>query len=130
MNDTFTVNIEIYESRVHVLHNIEDDDFKVYCKIHFDNIPDRTDGGNSGTCWTILDKADKEHYVLDFRKRLRKDSESINLISHEVNHAVNSILDKVDIHYNVDNDEPYCYLMGHLMEKVFKGLFETNKKGE
>ena len=118
---TFTIDIEIYDCTIHVLNNIHDDDYKTYMKEKFNEVPERTDC--VGTMWKIQDKKSKEHYVIDFQKRLKRDPESINIIVHESLHVAFAIAEKIMMPYSIENDEPFCYLCGYIVEKIYKGVF-------
>lgn len=45
---------------------------------------------------------------------------SLNNIVHELSHATFHILDDVDIRIDANNDEPFAYLQGWLMQEVFE----------
>lgn len=118
---TFTIDIAIYDCTIHILNNVSDEDYDSYMKVYFDEVPDRTP--NIGTTWTISDKKNKEHYVIDFQSKLQKKPECINIIVHESLHVAFAIADKIMMPYSIENDEPFCYLCGYIVEKIFEGVF-------
>jgi hypothetical protein len=118
---TFSFDIEIYDCTIHVLNNVTGAEYDSYMKVYFNEIPDRT--SSSGAMWTIQDRTGKEHYVIDFQKRLRKDGASINIIVHESLHVAFAIAEKIMMPYSIENDEPFCYLCGYIVEKIYKGVF-------
>ena len=90
---TFTIDIEIYDSTIHILNNVPDTEYNSYMKVYFDEVPDRLP--NVGCTWTIQDKNNKEHYVIDFQKKLKKDAECMNIIVHESLHVAFAIAEKI-----------------------------------
>ena len=118
---TFTIDIEIYDCTIHILNNVPDIEYNSYMKVYFDEVPDRLP--NVGCTWTIQDKKNKEHYVIDFQKKLKKDADCMNIIVHESLHVAFAIAEKIMMPYSIENDEPFCYLCGYIVEKIFKGVF-------
>jgi hypothetical protein len=117
----FTFDIELYDSRIHVLNNVSDEEFEFYMFAQFRQRPDRTTG--QGACWTIPDTNGKQHYVLDFTKKLSRTPASVNIIVHESLHAAFEIMKHLSIPYvyNV-SDEVFCYLCGYIVEKTMEGI--------
>jgi hypothetical protein len=52
----------------------------------------------------------------------------INAISHECTHLANFRMNKIGYKFDYENDEPYAYLLGYLVEKVYSILVEFQKK--
>ena len=118
---TFSIQVEIYDCRLHVLSGASDEDFELYIFQHFRQLIERTT--SQGTCWTIFDDKGKEHYLIDLHGKMKKDGECINLIVHEALHVTFAIADRIKMPYSIDFDEPFCYLHGWLVQKIFEGVF-------
>lgn len=118
----FEIPVELYCTKVEVLKNLSDDEFYEYFTEHFTETPERMK--TTATCWIIAGKDDAQHYVLDFRKPLKKDSDSLNTIAHECLHAAFEILHKrcITLVHDV-SDEAFCCLNAFIFEKVYTGLY-------
>jgi len=119
---TFTINIEIYDCRIHVLNSVNDHDFELYMFQHFKMLLKRISG--QGTCWTITDTKGKEHYLLDLKIPMKKNPDCINLLVHEALHVTFAIAEKIKMPYTIDFDEPFCYLHGFIVQKLWEGIYE------
>jgi hypothetical protein len=74
-----------------------------------------------------------QFYLPDGRFRVLiiiKPRSSIALISHEALHAVNWIFQHCGVKYSLTNDEPQCYLLGWVIDRVLstRKLSEFNLK--
>lgn len=118
----FEIPIELYDTKVEILNNVTDEEFNEYFLVNFDQTPTRT--MSTAACWTVNGLDNKEHYVLDFKKKLKKDLYSLNTISHECLHATFEILKKISIPYQYNvTDEVFCCLNAFIFEKVYEKLF-------
>lgn len=74
-----------------------------------------------------------EHDAITFKKLetefstfcvfIRKDRKKyIDIISHESVHVVNLIFKEVGIELDIENDEPQAYLMGWVVDKIYKAI--------
>lgn len=50
----------------------------------------------------------------------------MNTISHEALHAVGNIFDRKGVDYDSDNDEPYTYLLGYIVEQMVSTILGKN----
>lgn len=57
-----------------------------------------------------------------------KSSASPEMIAHECVHAANMIFEHVGAKIDLDNDEPYAYLVGWLVKQVHNSLDKYNRK--
>jgi len=60
-------------------------------------------------------------YLPDGRFRIlivMKPRTTVSFIAHESLHAVNWIFDHAGIKYSISNDEPQCYLLGWVVDKI------------
>lgn len=56
-------------------------------------------------------------YIFVFKK---KKYDEINIITHEITHAVYEILTTRGLKFNKHNEEAYAYLVGYLTEQFFR----------
>ncbi len=49
---------------------------------------------------------------------------SIGTIAHEALHAVNWMFAHCGIQYSLKNDEPQCYILGWVVDKVISAIYE------
>lgn len=58
-----------------------------------------------------------------------KPNSTVSYISHEALHAVNWIFSHCGIKYSLTNDEPQCYLLGWIVQKIMDTIeLEINKQ--
>ena len=122
--NTFIIDIEIYDCKIHVMNSLSDEDFQSYIleRGSIDKI-ERTE--SIAAFWTIPCKNKRNEYFLDFKKKLKKDSYSMNTICHECTHATFDIMKWVNIPYVVDvTDEAYCCLNALIFQKVYEGIYK------
>ena len=128
MKRQFTFDIDIYESRVHVLIQATDDEFESYIYSRFDRLRGERLAGSAG-CYPVRDKFNKLHYVLDFKKPMKTDAYTIDTIVHECNHAAFEIMNELSMPYSYGvSDETFCYLSGYIAGKVYEGIFKKEKQ--
>jgi len=121
---TFIVDIEIYDCKIHVLNNFTDDEFKDYV-LNISSIEKIERTESVAAFWTIPCKNKKNEYVLDLKKKIKKDGYSLNTICHECTHATFDIMKWVNIPYvNDATDEAYCCLNAFIFQKVYEGIFK------
>ncbi len=72
----------------------------------------------------IVDKKNW-HYGI-FIKPNRIDDHS--LIAHEALHIVGYIFNSIKCKMDIDNDEPQCYLLGWVVDEVYKAIDKFKKK--
>lgn len=120
----FIIDIGIYNTQIHVLNGVSDDDFKTYCDKHFKDIKmERMQ--STASCWTIYDDIGMAVYLLDFKTKLKNDSQSIDTLAHESTHATCEILQRHKINYvHNTTDEVYCCLNGFISGEIYKGVFK------
>lgn len=120
---SFIIDIGIYDSVLHVLNGVTDDEFNKYCSKNFPETEiNRT--SSTAACWTIYDGQGKALYLIDFKIKLIEDCYSINTIAHESTHATIDILKRHKINLIYDStDEVYCCLNGFISGKIYQGVF-------
>ena len=59
---------------------------------------------------------------------LRNEIDLISTIAHEADHIVSFIFKRVGIKLDLDNDEPHAYLLGYIVEQIYKIYINTLKK--
>lgn len=120
----FVIDIGIYNSQIHVLNGVSDDEFIDYCDKHFKDIKiERIP--STAACWTIYDEIGAAVYMLDFKVKLKNDSDSINTLCHESTHATIEILKRHSIGFVYNTtDEVYCCLNGFISGEIYKGVFK------
>lgn len=121
----FIINVDIFDCCVHVLDGLTDDEFYSYIDSNFRN--QKIERMNTtASCWNIRDKNNKVNFLLDFKKKIKKDYFSIDTITHESCHASRGILKICSIPYSEDDgiEEIYCYLSAFIAGRVYKGIFE------
>ena len=106
------VRIPLYGGSLFVM--IAEDYEKEKKELHKDWQPDRSDfmgysESNSGTYVVILNK-----------KYIRNDFDLVSTIAHEADHIVSFIFKRVGIKLDLYNDEPHAYLLGYLVEQIYR----------
>jgi len=120
---TFIIDIELYDFKIHVLHNLSDKEFQEYILSNFD-ITQIERKESVATCWTIYDKEGKPNFALDFKKKLKKDGYSLNTIIHESSHIAFDIMDHINVPYTHEiTDEAFCPLIAYISQKVYEGIW-------
>lgn len=122
---TFIIDLDMFESYVHVLDCVSDEEFDTYVYNNFNKQKiERT--CTTAACWSLRDSDSRTQFLLDFRKKLKKDAYSINTITHESLHATNGILNKNSVFFSKDDgvEEVYCCLCSYITGKVYEGIFE------
>lgn len=123
-NHSFIIDIELYDFKVHVLHDFSDEEFQEYILGNFD-LDEITRRTSTATCWTIYNKNGKPDFAIDFRKRLKRDGYSFNTIVHESTHVALDIFNHIKVPHTHDiTDEAFCPLCAYIAGKVYTGLFE------
>ena len=120
---SFIIPIELYDSDIHVLNGMTDQEFEAYIADNFGINVERME--STAAFWTIYDKIGKAIYLMDFKKKLKKDYYSINTLAHECQHATFAILNRNHIPYEFNKtEEVYCCLNGFITGKIFEGVFK------
>ena len=106
------VRIPLYGGSLFVM--IADDYEKEKNELHKDWQPERNDfmghsEGNGNTYVVILNK-----------KYIRNEIDLVSIIAHEADHITSFIFKRVGIKLDLDNDEPHAYLLGYLVEQIYK----------
>jgi hypothetical protein len=120
----FIIDVALYDSVIHILNSVTDDEFDKYCDRNFpDTEMKRTT--STAACWTVYDGQGKAIYLIDFRVKLIDDSYSINTINHESTHATIDILKrhKIGLVYDA-TDEVYCCLNGFISGEIYRGVYK------
>lgn len=119
----FTVDLDLYDFVIHVLVNVSDKEFNDYILGNFDlnEIERKT---SAATCWTIYDKNGKPDFAIDFRKKIKKDSYSLNTIVHESCHVAFDIMNHIKVPYTHNvTDEAFCPLISYITQKIYEGVY-------
>ena len=120
-------DIEIYAYRVHVLHNVTDAQFTKYFADTFKCEVERTNYGAS--VWQMENKSGRKESVIDFKNKLIRDGWSLNTIVHECEHVTFDIMEYIGMELDYKtNHEAFCYLMGHITERVYKIIYKKESK--
>lgn len=122
-SEPFVIDIELYDFRVHILHNFTDEEFQTYILGNFD-LNEITRKTSTATCWTIYDKNGKPDFAIDFKRRLKRDGYSFNTIVHEAAHVGFDIMNHVRVPYTHNvTDEAFCPLIAFISQKIYEGIF-------
>lgn len=85
----------------------------------------RVDIGDILDCWGQVDKIEgEETAIYIFLHKL----EDHSVIAHEIVHAASYTFEHAGIKMDVENDEPFAYLVGWLTKKVYEVIDEHNSK--
>ena len=122
--DQFIIDIELFETQVHILNGVSDKEFDSYVYNNF-NKQKAERMNTTASCWSIKDKNNKTQFLLDFKTKLKKDAYSINTITHESLHATNGVLNKNSIYFSKDDsvEEVFCCLCAYITGKIYEGIF-------
>jgi hypothetical protein len=121
----FVIEVEFFDSKVHVLDGVSDDEFYTYIYTNFgkQNLERMM---TTASYWSIRDKYNKTQHVIDFRQKLKKDIYSFDTIVHESQHATIGILKLNSIPLSEDDgvEEVYCRLCAFISSRVYDGVFK------
>ena len=116
-------DIDLYCYRVHVLHEVTDEDFKKHFNDVFNCEVERSK--TSAAVWQMENKQGRCESIIDFKLKLKKDSFSMNTIAHECQHVTFDIMEYIGMELDYKtNHEAFCYLMGHVTEKVYEIIYK------
>ena len=116
-------DVDVYFYRVHVLHEVTDEEFKKYFSEVFNCEVERSK--TSAAVWQMENKQGRCESIIDFKLKLKKDSFSINTIAHECQHVTFDIMEYINMELDYKtNHEAFCYLMGHITEKVYDIIYK------
>jgi len=119
----FTVDIEIYNSRLHVFSGCTDEEVIEYITEVFPGAEYKRPNG-SAAAFTLVNKDGSEQYMIDFIRHLkRKDARSHKAIAHEVSHTVWEISNDIGLNCGYNNQETFAYLLGYLVQKITEEVF-------
>ena len=122
---SFNIVIELYRYKMHILHGIDDKQYRRYFKDHFSGLDTTEDRHRSLAYFEVFEQQDGySECVIHFPRLKILESITHNLIAHEVSHAVAHIINFVGIKPDSTNDEPAAYLYGHIVETIYKRLFQ------
>lgn len=111
----FNLNIDIYGASLTVMiaKDIEKARKSLFLKKDWEYSPEIKEDPDYDAIF-LFDEPDSRQYVIIF-----KPDASPGTIAHEVSHMVTKLLITcgVDI---INNDEPYAYLMGHLVDEIWE----------
>jgi len=120
-------DIDMYCYRIHVLHDITDEEFVQFFKDKFNCPVDRCK--TPGTAWQMEHKDGQKQSIIDFRRKIKRDSFSLNTVVHECLHVTFDIMEHIGMELDYEkNQEVFCYLMGHITEKVHELLYKKESK--
>lgn len=119
---SFIIDIEIYDSKVHVLYDATDEEFSRYM---FDNFKVKKDRlQTSAACWLIT-SGNGVTRLVDFRTKLKQDAYSVNTIVHESDHVAFEMMKELSIPYVYETtDEVHCYLCAFIAGKIYEEVFK------
>ena len=114
------LDIQMYKSQVHVLHNFDDEKFKEYTSDNFPGLNfQRTPFQSAAAYYFENVEEGLRGYLIDFKNKLNpKSSESHATIAHEVYHVISEIFNDLGIPLGYDNQEAFAYCQGHIIKKI------------
>jgi len=120
-------DIDMYCYRIHVLHNIDNTKFVKYFQDTFKCPIERSNSGAS--VWQMENTSGRKESIIDFRNKLEKDTFSLNTLVHECLHVTFDIMEYIGVELDyATNHEVFCYLMGHITERVYKIIYNKESK--
>lgn len=69
----------------------------------------------------------KDGYFIVLNTELATTAITPGVIAHESFHTAAFILGNRDVHFDIDNDEPYAYLLDWVVDQVYLFLKETGR---
>lgn len=116
-------DIDVYFYRVHVLHEVTDEEFKKYFSDIFNCEVERSK--TSASVWQMVNTEGRCESIIDFKRIIKKDMFSLNTIVHECLHVTFDIMEYIGMELDYQKThEVFCYLMGHITEKVYEILYK------
>ena len=110
-----TISIPIYDFLVRVIISDSYEEFE----------QDVFDAGWEDGCegaGAIVFHTEGKHYTLV----INREDISPGNIAHEAGHIVNSIYHSINAEWDHSNDEPYCYLLGFVVDCIHKIIDDGN----
>lgn len=123
-------HIEIYSYRVLFSYNQTNDEFYKSVKKHFKSRGIDEEDDSTSEDMLKLDHAEAMTYFLSHRtvamrvfKHSNKDfNELMDSLCHEALHVTCDITKGIQIELSEDTEEVFCYLIGHIINKIVKDL--------
>ena len=78
---------------------------------------------DNGEALTIMNN-DKMIVIRIFKHSSKLLPSFLNSVAHEIFHAVNEVMDYINMTLDRNNEEAYAYLTGFLMEKIIRGVIK------
>lgn len=116
----YSIHIPIYDTFCHILIG-EKNPTKTLKKL--DVLPDHIESHLSDSYAAITFANEKGEPIILFAKSMDK-AELVGTLAHEIFHAVHIILQDRDIRLrDRDSNETHCYLIGFIMERVYRAIY-------
>lgn len=120
----FIIDIDIYASRIHILHNHSTEQFNEYLQQNFNGIEYTRKENNAATTMIFTYDDGPQEYIIDFNSRMKRSNPfDAGIISHEASHVVFEICERLGIRYGIENQEAFAYLHGYIVQKIYEGLW-------
>ena len=118
--EALILDLQMYKSRIHIVHNLDDDKFKTFTENNFPGINFERNPFQSAAAYYFENVEEGlRAYLIDFKFKLSsKNSESHATIAHEVYHIVSEIFNDLGIPLGYDNQEAFAYCQGHIIKKI------------
>jgi len=120
----FSFDIEIYNSRIHVLSGCSDEEVEEYMQSEFPGAEYKRPKA-SAAAFTMVNRYASEEYVIDFINPLKRNNPVSNkAIAHEASHTVFEISNDIGLAPGYNNQESFAYLLGHIVQKITEEVFK------
>ncbi len=113
----YTVEIPVWNTRVIFSFGESIEECEKYCECNL--IDTFTQNGTQGTHYAVFN-----HKVgsLIRMKSIKNQNINFGTLQHEILHATLSILRDKGVKFDLDNQEPFCYLQGYITEKILEKI--------
>lgn len=114
------LDLQMYKSQIHVLHNFDDEQLKEYTDTHFPGIKFPRNPVQVAAAYFFENLEEGlRGYMIDFKRKLNyKNAETHGTIAHEVYHVVSEIFNDLGIPLGYENQEAFAYCQGHIIKKI------------
>ena len=120
----FLIDIDVYTSHIHILHNHSTEQFNDYLQQNFKGIEFLRKECNAATTMIFTYDDGPQEYVIDFNSKMKKGNPfDTGTIAHEALHVTFEICERLGIRYDIENQEAFAYLHGYIVQKIYEGLW-------
>ena len=120
----FDFDLEIYNARVHIFHNVTDEEIQEYIQEKFPGAKYERSKNNSAVAFVLEHEKFGEQYAIDFIVPLAlKNPESDKTIAHEASHVTWEICNSRAIHCDYENQEGFAYILGYIVKIINEEVF-------